>query len=194
MELVKQFELSKESVRKALDVLVEEGRIEKIKRVGNRVVRTVLRVAYYPVFEGKAYWQEAIAAFEEAYPSIKVQAIATPFPAEFAEHGIADVLMLTNWDALKWREKDGTFSKLAECLAGTTAHTCLEAPFLDKECRQYACPFVFSPIVLCDHRRHFAECGLEEPNSGWTWYTLLKAARTLSQRLMSPALRHICSP
>jgi len=29
VELGKQFELSKESVRKALDVLVEEGRIEK---------------------------------------------------------------------------------------------------------------------------------------------------------------------
>ncbi|WJH32818.1 GntR family transcriptional regulator [Paenibacillus sp. CC-CFT747] len=37
VELGRIFSLSKESVRKALDVLVEEGLIVKIRRVGNKV-------------------------------------------------------------------------------------------------------------------------------------------------------------
>ena len=200
VELGTLFGLSKESVRKALDALVQEGLIVKMKRVGNRVVRpperepdrgdpdargerTAIRFAYYPSLETEARTAESIAAFERAHPSIEVRAIPTPFPAEYAAHGVADVIALTNWDALKWKERDRSFATLRAAPETTAAHPSLFRPFLDATGRAAAAPYVYSPIVLCYNREHFAACSQEEPQPDWTWYTLLKAARALGARL-----------
>ncbi|WP_309122408.1 extracellular solute-binding protein [Paenibacillus sp.] len=200
VELGGTFGLSKESVRKALDALVGEGLIVKMKRVGNQVVRpperkpdrvdaaaggerTTLRFAYYPSLETEARMASSIAAFERAYPTFAVRAIPTPFPAEYAEHGIADVIALTNWDALKWKERDASFARLGAAPRTEAAHASLFAPFLRADGRAAAAPFVYSPIVLCYNREHLAACSLEEPQPDWTWYTLLKAARVLGGEL-----------
>jgi len=41
-------------------------------------------------------------------------------------------------------------------------------------------PFIFSPVVLCYNRDHFREKGLFEPDSGWSWEDLCRAARELA--------------
>jgi len=182
LELAGTFGLSKESVRKALDVLVEEGLITKIKRVGNRVEpRTMLRFAYYPSMEAEVGMAERLAAFEAAHPGISVQPVPTPFPAEYIEHGVADVAALTNWDAMKWRERDPAFARLERAPHTEAAHPRLHRPFLAADGGAAAAPFVFSPVVLAYNRAHLSSCGLEEPRDGWTWYTLLKTARALER-------------
>ncbi|GGG26037.1 extracellular solute-binding protein [Paenibacillus abyssi] len=201
VELGSTYGLSKESVRKALDILVEEGMIVKIKRVGNRVAipayaqgkmvdavqdterRTILRFAYYPSMDTEVNMKEAIAEFESANPSIGIQLLPTPFPVDYVEHGIADVITLTNWDALKLREQDPSWSMLASAPHSEAAHPLLYTPFLGPAGRTAAAPFVFSPIVLCYNRQHFMSCQLEEPQQGWTWDRLLHTSRVLSGQL-----------
>ncbi|WJH34885.1 winged helix-turn-helix domain-containing protein [Paenibacillus sp. CC-CFT747] len=59
LTLADQYKLSKKSVRKALDILVEEGLITKVPRVGNRITppdsrQTVsLKLGLYPSLEEK---------------------------------------------------------------------------------------------------------------------------------------------
>jgi multiple sugar transport system substrate-binding protein len=215
VELGQQFNLSKESVRKALDVLVADGWIVKIRRVGNRVNRTyliddnkapsvhdvnspntipqstklsskqalVLRLAYYPPLQDEGRLQHAISLYEQLNPGIQVELIAAAFPLDFVKHGVADVITLTAWDALKLKEEDPELSLLSMAPETTFANPLLAAPFQSELGLMKAAPFVFSPLVLCYNREHFAQCQIEEPCTGWTWYTLLKAARLLNKQL-----------
>ncbi len=204
VELGRKFGLSKESVRRALDILVNDEWIVKIRRVGNRVNKsdhigdavesitevssdsvglTELRLAHYPTLCDEGRLQQAIASFEQANPGIRVKLMPTSFPLDFAEHGIADVITLSAWDALKLKEKDPSLSLLADASDTRFAHSLLTTPFHSDQGRVVASPFVYSPIVLCYNRDHFAACQMEDPGEGWTWYTLLKSARTLHRQL-----------
>lgn len=206
VELGKRFGLSKESVRRALDVLVEDGLIVKIRRVGNRVTKseidrngdedgtvashfpnsdeyTELRLAHYPSVSDEGRMQQAIASFEQSNPDIRVKLIPTSFPLEFAEHGIADVITLSAWDALKLKEMDASETLLTGMPDQPFAHPRLTAAFQSREGKLVASPFVYSPVVLCYNRDHFAECQIEEPHEAWTWYTLLKHAKLLHKQL-----------
>lgn len=219
LELGKTYGLSKESVRKALDVLVEERLIVKIPRVGNRVSvpgraeelpepstksanrpdrsdqfvspprasagnnHGVVKLAYYPSLLEEARLTEAAEAFEKLNPGMQVRLIPAPFPLDYMEHGMADVATVTAWDALKLKEKDAALTALADAPHTMEAHPLLHKPFQTEDGRSKAAPFVFSPVVLCYNRSHFAEASLEEPGEDWTWYTLMKTAKSLSRQL-----------
>lgn len=222
LELGRVYGLSKESVRKALDTLVKEGLIVKIRRVGTRVADpnealrnssreeagspperevlaspgrrperfltpargepVVIRLAHQSTLLEEARLTEAVEAFERSHPNIKVALMPTPFPLAYAEHGLADVVTLSAWDAWKLRERQDARMPLAPAPDTDTAHPLLDRPFLARDGRRIAAPLVYSPVVLGYNKRHFTEAGLEEPNGGWTWYTLLKASRFLSRR------------
>ncbi|WP_084783770.1 extracellular solute-binding protein [Paenibacillus sp. FJAT-26967] len=235
VELGRTFGLSKESVRRALDILVEEGLIAKIRRVGNRVKgpfpphevyegpvsrtgegtnkggalnpaaslyrdegqredrntpelsiqtgETVLCLAYHPSLQEEVKLQEAVQAYEGLHPDVRVRMIPTPFPLDLAEHGMADVVTVTAWDALKLKEKNSSMSLFADAPLTDYAHPILSRPFQAEDGRLTTAPFVYSPLVLCYNRSHFAECGIAEPGEDWTWYTLLKTARTFNKQL-----------
>lgn len=230
LELGRIYGLSKESVRKALDVLVEEGRIVKIRRVGNRVqmqrpgtgnltmadsaadrtdipVRVIsadgqklppvgslegqsgsgddrifLTLACYPSLLKEVQMQEVVSAFEAEHPGIGIRLITTPFPLDFAEHGMADVVTLTGWDTWKLKARAPLMSALDTAPSTAYAHPLLAEAFRDAGGRVAAAPFVFSPVVLCYNREHFRNAGMSEPGEGWTWYTLLKNSRVLAER------------
>ncbi|MBD2866436.1 extracellular solute-binding protein [Paenibacillus oceani] len=225
VELGQTFQLSKESVRKALDTLVSEGYIVKVRRVGNRVVgvpaavrgaereqtpagasaaaagdgsmpaasrkepaevtaaaSVVLRLAYYAPLEDEAKLSSMVASFEQENPGLRVHLMPTPFPHDYAEHGMADVFTVSAWDALKLKERDPELAIIGKAPDTEAAHPLLRAAFEDAEGNSKAAPFLFSPIVLCYNREHFRTNGLEEPCGDWTWYTLLKTARILARR------------
>ncbi|MEF3303999.1 extracellular solute-binding protein [Paenibacillus sp. GYB003] len=222
VELAKTYRLSKESVRRALDELVAEGAIRKIRRVGNRVtggtgadgtedeaasgaggsVRLrdtaarrggpaaskedggiTLRLVHYPKMEDEAALPALIAGFEREHPGVRVKLLPSSFPHDYAEHGVADVFTVSAWDALKLKARDPRMTLMDDAPAGETVHPVVRKPFLDRDGRMAAAPFVCSPVVLCYNRDHFEACALEEPNAGWTWYTLLKNARALARGL-----------
>ena len=226
VELAKRFHISKETVRRALDDLVAEGIIIKIRRVGNKVAGAVntpaspadrdstdstvpaiksvhavdhsnesrsvdanpketitIKLAYYPSLEQETKLSILVNLFEQLNPYIRIQLIPTPFPVELAEHGIADVFTISSWDHLKLRDRDSALKLLALPPVTERAHPLLESHFHNDRGQVTAAPFVYSPVVLCYNRDHLELCGIEEPTESWTWYTLLKHARTLSKEL-----------
>jgi len=216
LSLGKQFQLSKESVRRALDELVDEGLITKIRRVGNRVNdpskwlnkessleleeltksiqsfngdfgNAVLRFAYHPSLLQEAVLQQLADSFEQAHPGIHVQMMPTAFPIEYADRGLADVVSVTAWDTMKRMIPGDDLEHLISPPYTDAVHPKLYEPFLYPDSsaagRLLSMPFLFSPLVLCYNRGHFIECGLQFPDSTWTWYTLLNAARHLTSQL-----------
>lgn len=190
--LGEQYRLSKKSVRKALDTLVEQGFIEKQPRVGARVVhanpanRTTVKFGYYPSLVQEASLMVLIQAFHERYPQIRVEMIPLPFNQhsptmrESMEREAIDLVTvnLPNYELFQDR---GPHPDAFEPLAPIDG----VYPFLAKPFTAdgilYAQPFVFSPIVLCYNKNHFREAGLSEPDSGWTWADVGRASQVLSR-------------
>lgn len=143
----------------------------------------VLRLAHYPGMEDEAAISSLVSGFERDRPGIRVKLLPASFPHDYAEHGVADVFTVSAWDALKLKERDSQLGFMDDLPDGETADPVLHKPFLDGSGRAAAAPFICSPVMLVYNREHFEACGLKEPNDGWTWYTLLKNARTLARGL-----------
>jgi multiple sugar transport system substrate-binding protein len=216
LKLGEQYKLNKQSVRHALDQLVHEGLVTKIRRVGNRVnepskwlagkegvelcastsfvtessvhtSQTVVRFAYHSTLLYQVPLQSLVDSFEQAHQGVQVIMIPTTFPFEFADHGLVDVFTITTWDVMKRWGQPGSLDHLTPITYEEAADPKLYDSFLNPSSADnenlIAMPFAFSPIVLCYNRTHFRECGLDEPDHSWTWYTLLKAALLITQKL-----------
>ncbi|TDG00471.1 extracellular solute-binding protein [Paenibacillus piri] len=188
-DLEKRFELSNASVRNGLKVLVEEGLIEKIARVGNRVVsppaerKTVIRFGYVSSIAGLVAMEELLAGFTERYPHIDVQPLELPSGSyskamkEYLESGIVDAVLLNNNNFQDFIE-NGCTGLLEPLERGQDEEPYLTEPFAagtDTRVR----PFVYSPVVLCYNTEHFRQAGVPVPDSGWSWSDLF----TYGQRL-----------
>ncbi|NMO96728.1 extracellular solute-binding protein [Paenibacillus lemnae] len=216
--LGRQFGISKESVRRALNDLVDEGVLRKIRRVGNQVTeeagglfihqkqpshhhtmehpleeadavlpaasrdQTVLRLAYYPGLEQEASLSMLIEAFERKHPGVKVELLKTTLPLEYARHHMADVFTVSVWDHWKQQQVDPRMKIMGDP-PYMEAYPKLKEPFVSRDGRVTALPLIFSPVVLCYNTTHFAAANIPAPDEHWTWYTLLKHARTLSREL-----------
>lgn len=183
-----RFGLSNKSVRKGLDMLVDEGLIEKIPRVGSRV-----KAARQPVSLTLGYYQKdlhnleldgLLADFHRRYSWITVHAKphseqkSIETSVDWADR--FDLVMLNNEH----------FANMVE----TGVHSLLRPlsdrpdvyPFLTKQFTHdgllYVRPLIFSPVVLCYNKRHFRETGLPEPDGGWTWDDLVRSALQLTNR------------
>jgi multiple sugar transport system substrate-binding protein len=73
-----QYDLSNKSVRKGLDILVTERLIEKIPRVGNKIVRPedigtlTLKFGFYENMWRMVDMELLLAEFHKCYPNIRV--------------------------------------------------------------------------------------------------------------------------
>ncbi|MDF2663976.1 MAG: extracellular solute-binding protein [Paenibacillus sp.] len=189
--LIEQFRLSKNSVRKGLDKLVEQGLIEKVPRVGTRVVRAesgsplTIRLGYHTSMIEQVNMTELLDLFHRAHPTIAVQPVPLPhirLPIEwvdFMKSEPVDVLTVNN----QLFERIGEIGPVADYLEPLNraegAYPFLFDPFTDDDAL-YAQPFVFSPLVLCYNKSHFRQAGLPEPDSGWTWDDVARASKRLS--------------
>lgn len=185
--LAEQFHLSKNSVRIALDKLLEEGLIVKLPRVGTQVAprpqRTVLRFGFYPSLYEETDISRVIELFEEQYPHISVKPLELPYTRAdsikmWVEHGILDVMTLNFFDYLHFREKD-SLHLLEGVPPDPETYPFLNDMFATAEGNVAVRPFIFSPVVLCYNKEHFHQQRLFEPDSSWDWQDLRQALRKL---------------
>ncbi|MDQ0338568.1 multiple sugar transport system substrate-binding protein [Caldalkalibacillus uzonensis] len=194
LELSKQFRLSKNSVRKGLDILLAEGLITKKPRVGTIVSQpsvkqiTTITFGYHPSVEKEAQLEQLISDFEAAYPNIRVQTVSSmPYygnyhqtVAAYMENKLLDVVTVnyTNY-------RDLIDHNVIDLLEEVTAHE-ETYPFLNDTFthngKQYVQPLIFSPVILCYNKKHFREAGLMEPDSSWTWEKVIQASSILMKQ------------
>lgn len=192
LELGKQYSLSKNTVRKGLGTLVADGFIEKVPRIGARIVGRkqksgkVIRFGYYPTLDKETGLLELVERFNELNPDIVVETYPVAYPngqeevEKYLQDGTYDVMTvnLYHYEAM-CRQSPGK-SLLEPFEIREELYDFLNAPFTSDGV-QYVLPFVFSPIMLCYNKEHFRELRLAEPDCGWTWDTLRQAAGKLSE-------------
>ncbi|WP_054956795.1 extracellular solute-binding protein [Paenibacillus dakarensis] len=189
--LAKQFQISNKTVRKGLDVLVGEGLIIKIDRVGSMVTKERKTVRLHfgcnpTLFEDIAL-STLLDAFHARYPLIQVRAIPLDFfghvtsAREMLAGGLLDVVSFNNTQFQELAEEDGgeALSLLEPLEPDMGLYSAAEETFRHNG-QLYARAVSFSPVVLCYNRAHFREAGLPEPDSSWSWDDLIGASRRLA--------------
>lgn len=189
-DLERIFELSNQSVRKGLDVLVQEKLIEKIPRIGNRVAapsagqRTVVKFGYHSTSDNDLGIVRLLELFHERYPHIQVQPVALPtskycaFVKEQMEADLLDVVTINDINLQEFVQF-GADSLLEPIDVHPDTYPFLQ-PLLAETDRPLVQPLIFSPVIVCYNRDHLRERDMPEPDSGWSWEELLRYARSLA--------------
>ncbi|MEF3305728.1 extracellular solute-binding protein [Paenibacillus sp. GYB003] len=187
----KQYRISNKTVRQGLESLVAERLIEKIPRVGNKVLglarddTTVLRFGCHTSLFQEALMKTLIAEFHKQHPGIRIELFTFPSGLQTyqtvktaIEEKRIDVFTM-NYNSFDDFRLNGALDDL-ETLEPIPA----VYPFLTEsvtlEGRLKLQPFVFSPLVLCYNKDHFREKGVMEPDSSWRWNTLFEQASKLA--------------
>lgn len=187
MALAKRFSLSNKSVRKALRVLEEAGLIRKIPRVGNQVrplhPQTTIRFCCSRTIWRDLRLDKLIDDFQQLHPRIQIQTVPYfgPIPEVVDDaHNDMDLISVNNhqFQELCRRGLSESFMTLPEL---EQTHPLLLELFRYEGALRGQ-PIVFGPIVLCYNRAHFEECGIPEPDGGWSWEDLIRSAAVLSGR------------
>lgn len=186
-ELGKLFCISNKSVRHCLDVLVSEGLIEKIPKVGNRIAGIsdsnviTIRFGCHQTTIEEVDIGHLISAFHRKYPHIRVQIVVMEHfisARQSLEAGLLDVFTVNIANFREFVEND-SLSMLAPQKPNNDIYPYLTKAFTF-EGNVYVQPFTFSPIILCYNRNHFREKHILEPDSSWTWDDLKKASAELA--------------
>jgi multiple sugar transport system substrate-binding protein len=183
--LAARFGLSNNSVRKGLEQLVEEGLIEKVPRVGNRVRQAQagrepveLTIGCYPAALRSLELTVLLEDIQRQFPWISIRVKTDIGVPEIAEN--VDVVLIDHFQF--WQMVESGRVSFLESFSSEGAdgvYPQLKELFMH-EGRNWLRPIIFSPIVLCYNKAHFRECGLEEPDGSWTWSELIRAAERLS--------------
>ncbi len=186
LALAEQYMLSKKSVRKGLELLVEEGLITKEPRVGNRinapapVPKVSLKLGCYPSLDDEMDLKGLLEQFHAQYPHISVDTITLPYThypeaiQGYLENGWVDVLSLNTWNFREMLEH-GELDRFLPLEPDPEAYSFL-GDYLAHEGRLYARPLTFSPVVLCYNKTLFRKWGMPEPDSSWSWKQLAETA------------------
>lgn len=188
LELAEKYDISKHSVRKGLDVLVGQGYVLKIPRVGSKATlpgpkpTTTLRFGYYPSMHKQAGLTGLIKLFHERHPDIQVELIPVPFKFDelhlmkhYLDAGLIDVAMFNHQSFAELEESTGVAGILEPLEPESGIYPFLFKAFQSNN-QLFAMPFVFSPVILAYNKDHFSEYDLPEPDSSWSWDELLRVA------------------
>lgn len=191
-ELAAQYQLSKASIRRGLEELSKEGLIEKIPRVGNRVVgvgvveKTILRFACHQSLIDEAAIEPLIQRFERENPDIQIQFIPIPYQQyiesidHYVDNDFIDILSI-NYDQYMEFVESNRLHLLAPQEPDSYLYPFIQNGFVYQDIL-YAKPFIFSPVILCYNREHFLKEQIPEPDSFWSWETLMETAYRLSDQ------------
>ncbi|MBD2864707.1 extracellular solute-binding protein [Paenibacillus oceani] len=179
--LASRFQFGNISVRKGLELLVEEGLIEKIPKVGNRVKsvhsrRVTLRLACIHVTWRNCDLQRLLDMFQQKYPWITVE--VTEYPAGNALPK-TDIFVIGELHFRQIVEKE-LLRYFKPLTPNEDVHPLLTKQFVH-DGQLFFKPVVYSPIVLMYNKAHFRESGLAEPDGSWTWDDLIRAGEKLSE-------------
>ncbi|RTE11698.1 extracellular solute-binding protein [Paenibacillus whitsoniae] len=183
------YNLSNQSVRKGLDILVAEGLIEKIPRVGTKVVGAsegafvTVKLGFHSSVTNEADIHRLLATFQKENPHIRVQAVPTSstkysYISEYLSSGILDVVMM-NFTNFQECVEAGDTGMLEPLERNKEIYAFLSDGFA-AEGKQLVQPFIFSPLILCYNREHFREADLPEPDSSWQWKDLIDYSSKLA--------------
>ncbi|MDF2671666.1 MAG: GntR family transcriptional regulator, partial [Paenibacillus sp.] len=190
LDLSRQFHISNKTVRQGLDVLFQEGLIEKIPKIGSRVAspsadgRVVVRFGYHNTIIREMELTQMLTEFHRLHPHIRVQALEIPrnnyyrFVKEYMDSGMLDVVTI-NYNNFKEFTDNDTAGLFEPLPIQKETYAFLRNIFQYRDV-VLALPLVFSPIILCYNKQHFAEKGIAEPDSSWTWDILLEHAEQLA--------------
>lgn len=183
------FSLSNQSVRKGLEVLVSEGLIEKIPRVGTKVVGppdgafVTVKLGFHSSVANEADLHRLLAIFQKENAHIRVQAVPTSsdnygYISDYLSSGILDVVMM-NFKNFQECVENGDEGLLEPLERDPELYSFLSDAF-KADGRQLVQPFMFSPLILCYNREHFLEANLPEPDSSWQWNDLIEYSSRLA--------------
>ncbi|WP_213524686.1 extracellular solute-binding protein [Paenibacillus sp. J31TS4] len=186
--LAAEFQLSKNSVRLVLEKLVNEGLLLKIPRVGNQVTapsaQTVIRIGLYPSMQDELPLDRLLEKFREKHPLIRVETMTLPYAhadhiRQLLEMGVVDAATMNYTDYLHFKE-EGMLGLLEPFTPESDTYPFLTSLFSDEEARLRVRPLIFSPVILCYNKEHFASRRVLEPDGGWTWQDLRGALSRLT--------------
>lgn len=204
IELCEQYQLSNNTIRKGLDRLVAEGFVEKVPRIGTRVLevardeKTTIKFGFSPMLR-EIQMSKLLEMFHRDHPGIRVLPIRVSYPARGDRTGLnallesVDVLLVNpfNFEQLMGPEEqpaeDGRTAELEQEPPVFEPAPFKEGlyPFLTEPFTRagvvYAQPFVFTPVILCYNKDHFRECQVPEPDSSWTWRDVKQAGTRLAK-------------
>ena len=185
--------MSRVSIRKALDELVNEGLIEKIAGKGNRVKEpdedrtpVVLRLAWFSSSYEIPIIEKMIKAFERKHPFVQVEMVlyAEDFYTETIIRSIddgqgPDLFIMSDQHFREWTES-GRTNLLTGYVPPLLREEGVSYPrvfeLFNHEGGMLAAPFV-SPVVICYNRSIFRQHGLPYPISLGDWKESLAAAK-----------------
>ena len=189
--LAEIFQLSKNSVRKGLDILVKETLIEKVPKVGTRICHglnkgagVTIRFGYYSSLAREANIHKLTEDFHRKHPHIRVELVPYEYlnfnkvvPNYFAQ-GFLDAATINYNNFLHSIEEN--LQHIFEPLEKSKeSYSFLERAF-EYDGELLVKPFVTSPVILCYNPRIFHEKGVPEPDSSWTWEDVIHYGGKLS--------------
>ncbi|MDG0808818.1 type 2 periplasmic-binding domain-containing protein [Cohnella rhizosphaerae] len=145
--------------------------------------RIIVKLGYHESTLRETELKALLAGFEALYPHIRVQEVILPgydpqVLKPYLAHGLIDALTLNDAE-LRAFEQSGDADSLLPLESNAEFY-----PFLTDAMTSggalLARPFTFSPTILCYNRDHFRERALWEPDSGWGWDELFRAADRLT--------------
>lgn len=194
LHLSKEYQLSINSVQKGLDVLLNEGLIERIPRVGIKVIAkqvTTLSIGYYTTLNDELDLQHLIEAFEARYPSIKINLIPLQFAnyvettEAYLKNEFVDAVAINHLNFLHFSELIEDLSHLFEVIQpNTSIYPFLNEAFTVNE-QLYAQPIIFSAVVLCYNKDFFTTHQIPDPPSNWTWNEFINMLELIEEKTSS---------
>lgn len=189
-DLEKRFRLGNNSVRRGLERLVTEGIIQKIPRVGNKVIaqpsaeHIVLNLGIYQTTEQEMAISKLLEQFHLLHPNIRVELAELPVNGytEYIQGCMADRSMdaaiLNNYSYRRFTgERKSDWLEPLEKIQ--EAYSFTESPFME-EGQLLVRPLIFSPLVLCYNKDHLQERDLQAPLRDWTWDQVIRLAEQLA--------------
>lgn len=188
--LANKFRIGNLTVRKGLEILVSDKLIEKIPRVGNKVVDptelgiVTVQFAYHQSLIKEAVIEQLIDDFHRIHPHIRIQTFAISsmnyyqMAKELMDRGALDVFTINYNNYCDFVSHSG-LDYLEPLDKNLSTYSFLIDQFM-QDGQLKVQPFVFSPLILCYNKEHFRENGLGEPDSSWHWNQLFDTADQLA--------------
>lgn len=194
LQLSKEYQLSINSVQKGLDVLLNEGLIERIPRVGIKVIAqhiTTLSIGYYTTLHDELDLQYLIKTFEERYPTIKINLIPLHFSSyvetteAYLKNELVDAVAINHLNFLHFSDMNQDLSQLFEPIQPKDG----VYPFLNEAFtvnkQLFVQPVTFSAVVLCYNKEFFTTHQIPELPSNWTWNEFIKMLELIETKTSS---------